>query len=98
LVDAEDTKILLHSYSVAGRVLVSDLLNMSDLENHFLLISASLGPQILKTYSLQKADGGNEELTVPKIAAFFFNILNGKIQVADLSGSIPFDELRQKYL
>jgi hypothetical protein len=98
LVDADDTRILLHSYSVAGRVLVSDLLNLRDLENHFLIISASLGPQILKTYSLQKADGGSEDLTVPNIAAFFFNILNGKIQIVDLSGSIPFDELRQKYL
>jgi hypothetical protein len=98
LVDAEDTKILLHNYSVAGRVLVSDLLNLRDLENHFLIISASLGPQILKTYSLQKADGGSEDLTVPNIAAFFFNILNGKIQIVDLSGAISFDELRQKYL
>ncbi|MDR0685766.1 MAG: hypothetical protein LBF83_11665 [Spirochaetaceae bacterium] len=98
LVDANDAKILLHSYSVAGRVLVSDLLNMKDLENHFLLISASLDSQILKTYSLQKADGASEDLTVPKIASFFFNVLGGKIRIGDLSGSIPFDELRQKYL
>jgi hypothetical protein len=98
LIDASDTKILLHSYSVAGRVLVSDLLNLQDLENHFLIISASLGSQILKTYSLQKADGGSEDLTVCSIALFFFNILSGKIQIRDLSGSIPFEELRQKYL
>lgn len=98
LVDAQDAKILLHSYSVAGRVLVSDLINLQDLENHFLIISASLGSQILKTYSLQKGDGGSEDLTVPNIAAFFFNILAGKIQIGDLSGSISFDELRQRYL
>jgi hypothetical protein len=98
LVDAGDARMLIHSYSVAGRVLVNDLLNFEGMENHFLIISASLGSQILKTYSLQKADGGSEELTVQNIAAFFFSIMNGKIQIADLSGSIPFDELRQKYL
>jgi cytoskeletal protein CcmA (bactofilin family) len=47
--DAEDAKILLHSYFVAGRVPVSDLINLGDLENHFLIISASPGSQILKT-------------------------------------------------
>jgi len=99
LVDESDTKTLLHSYSVASRVLVSDLLNLDDLENHFLIISASLGSQILKTYSLQKEDGGkSDDLTLTNIAEFFFNILNGVIQIKNLSDIIPFDELRQKYL
>ena len=99
LVDEADTKTLLHSYSVASRVLVSDLLNLDDLENHFLIISASLGSQILKTYSLQKEDGGkSDDLTLTNIAEFFFNVLNGVVQIRDLSDSIPFDELRQKYL
>ncbi|MDR2070495.1 MAG: hypothetical protein LBP81_03630 [Treponema sp.] len=60
LVDAEDAKILLHSYSVAGRVLVSELLNLRDLENHFLIISASLG----------KTDNGSEDLTAPNTRSF----------------------------
>jgi hypothetical protein len=99
LVDADDTKTLLHSYSVAGRVLVSDLIDLQNLENHFLIISASLGSQILKTYSLQKGDGSkSDDLTVANIAAFFFKILNGMIPIRDLSGSVPFEELRQKYL
>jgi hypothetical protein len=99
LVDAEDTKTLLHSYSVAGRVLVSDLIDLQNLENHFLIISASLGSQILKTYSLQKGDGSkSDDLTVANIAAFFFKVLNGTMQIKDLSGSVPFEELRQKYL
>jgi hypothetical protein len=64
-----------------------------------LILSASLGSQILKTYSLQKSNGGkSEELTVQNIAEFFFTILNGKTQIQDLSGSIPFEELRKRYL
>jgi cytoskeletal protein CcmA (bactofilin family) len=99
LVDHSDIRIVLHSYSVASRVLVSDLLNMENFENHFLIISASLGSQILKTYTLQKNDGSkSEDLSVPNIADFFFKVLNGIIQITKLSGSISFEELKQKYL
>jgi len=99
LVDETDTKILLHSYSVASRVLVSDLLDMESLENHFLIISASLGSQILKTYSLSKEDGNkSEDLTLTNISAFFFNILSGVVQIRELNDTIPFEELRQRYL
>lgn len=99
LVDETDTKMLLHSYSVASRVLVSDLLDMNNLENHFLIISASLGSQILKTYALQKEDGGkSEELTLPNIASFFFKIVQGVVQIQALQGNVPFDELRKRYL
>jgi hypothetical protein len=99
LVDESDTRMLLHSYSAAGRVLVSDLVDIYSLENHFLIISASLGSQILKTYSLRKEDGGESAgLTVENIAGFFFKILNGTIVIDEISGSISFDELKQKYL
>jgi hypothetical protein len=98
LVDESDTKMLLHSYSVASRVLVSDLLNMENLENHFLIISASLGSQILKTYSLQKEDVSKSiDLNLTNIAAFFFNVLNGIVQIRELNDAVPFDELRQRY-
>jgi hypothetical protein len=83
---------------VAGRVLVSDLINIDNLENHFLIISASLGSQILKTYSLQKEDGGAADLTVDRIANFFFNILNGSLVIEEISGAVSFEELKQKYL
>ena len=99
LVDESDTKTLLNSYSVASRVLVSDLINFENLENHFLIVSASLGSQILKTYSLQKEDGSkSDDLTLMNIAKFFFKILNGVVQIRELSDSISFGELRQKYL
>jgi len=99
LVDESDTRILLHSYSVASRVLVSDILNMENLENHFLIISASLGSQILRAYSLRKEDGGkSDDLTLANIAAFFFRVLHGSVQIRELSDAIPFDELRKRYL
>jgi len=99
LVDEADTKMLLHSYSVASRVLVSDLINLENLENHFLIVSASLGSQILKTYSLPKGDGSkSDDLSLENIAAFFDKILNGSVQIRDLSDAISFDELRQRYL
>jgi hypothetical protein len=99
LVDETNAKTLLHSYSVASRILVSDLLDMENFENHFLVISASLGSQILKSYALQKSDGSkSNELTLTNIAAFFFDLLCGKTVISELSGSIPFDELRLKYL
>jgi hypothetical protein len=99
LVDESDTRMLLHSYSAAGRVLVSDLVDIDNLENHFLIISASLGSQILKTYSLRREDGGESaELTAENIAGFFFKILNGTVVINEITGSISFDELKQKYL
>jgi len=99
LVDDSGTKILLQSYSAASRVLVSDMLDIQNLENHFLIASASLGSQILKTYSLPKSDGGrSEDLSLANIAAFFFKILSGAVQIQDMSGSVSFDELRQRYL
>jgi hypothetical protein len=98
LVDDADTRLLLNSYSVAGRVLVSDLIDFEKLENHFLIVSASLGSQIIKTYSLQKEDGGkSEDLTIENIAPFFFKILNGIIQIREIDGSISFEDLKQRY-
>ena len=97
LTDDSDTRLLLNSYSVAGRVLVSDLIDFEKMENHFLIISASLGPQILKTYSLQTEGGGSKDLTVESVAAFFFNVLNGPVQIREIDGSISFDEIKQHY-
>jgi len=99
LVDETDTTMLLHSYSVASRVLVSDLINLENLENHFLIASASLGSQILKTYSLQKSGGSKSvDMSLENIAVFFSKILDGSVQIRDLSDAVSFDELKQKYL
>lgn len=96
LTDENGTQSLINSYSVASRVLVSDLIDMEKMENHFLIISASLGSQILKTYSLTKSNGEKgPELNVKDITEFFFNVLSGKIQVREIDGKLSFDELKK---
>ena len=98
LTDNDGTQTLINSYSVASRVLVSDLIDMEKMENHFLIISASLGSQILKTYSLTKANGEKgPELNVKDIADFFFNILSGKIQIREIDGTVSFDDLKKNF-
>ena len=98
LTDDNGTQTLINSYSVASRVLVSDLIDMEKMENHFLIISASLGSQILKTYSLTKANGEKgPELNVKDIADFFFNILSGKIQIREIDGTVSFDDLKKNF-
>lgn len=98
LTDDDGTQTLINSYSVASRVLVSDLIDMEKMENHFLIISASLGSQILKTYSLTKANGEKgPELNVKDIAEFFFNILSGKIQIREIDGTVSFDDLKKNF-
>ena len=98
LTDKDGTQSLINSYSVASRVLMSDLVDMDKLENHFMIISASLGSQILKTYSLSMSDGSEgPELNLKDIAEFFFNLLNGKVQITEIEGNITFDELKKSY-
>lgn len=98
LTDDKGTQTLINSYSVASRVLVSDLIDMEKMENHFLIISASLGSQILKTYSLTKSNGEKgPELNVKDIAEFFFNVLTGKISVKEIDGKVKFDDLKKTF-
>lgn len=96
---AEDgTQSLINSYSVASRVLVSDLVDLEKLENHFMIISASLGSQVLKQYNLTMSNGEKgPELSVEKLAGFFFDVLNGKYEIQEISGAITFDELKKEY-
>lgn len=98
LTGTDGTQSLINSYSVASRVLMSDLIDMDKLENHFMIISASLGTQILKTYSLTKANGEKgPELNVKDLSAFFFDILSGKVQIREIDGNVSFDELKKNF-
>lgn len=94
----DGTQSLINSYSVASRVLMSDLVDMDKLENHFMIISASLGTQILKTYNLAKSNGEKgPELDVRSLSSFFFDVLSGKVQVKELDGKVSFDELKKSF-
>lgn len=98
LTDETGTQTLINSYSVAGRVLVSGMIDFEKFENHFLIISASLGSQILKQYSLTRTGGQkSEELSVHNICSFFFDILSGKIEIREISGEVKFEELKKKF-
>lgn len=98
LVGEDDTTTIVNSYSVSGRVLAADMIDMDKLENHFLIGAGALGTQILKVYNLPLKNGGKSfDLTVENIAGFFFAILYGKIQIRDLSGQISFEELKKSF-
>ncbi len=93
LADEEEQKSI-HSYTVVGKVLIADLLDSDKFQNHFLLTAAALGPQLLKSYGLGKdVNGNNTELSIENISNFFFDILNGKIQIQILDGKIDMSFL-----
>ncbi|MGN1340916.1 MAG: hypothetical protein ACI4WS_11535 [Oscillospiraceae bacterium] len=98
LVNDDGSTTTVNSYSVSGRLLVADLVDFDKLENHFLIGAGALNSQILKVYSLTKADGEkSEELTVENISDFFFKIISGVVQIQDLSGEISFADLKKAF-
>lgn len=93
LVDDEIQKTI-RSYTVVGKVLAADLINTDKFQNHFLLTAASLGPQLLRTYDIGlDKDGNPASLEVGKIRDFFFDILNGKIEIQDMDGKFSFADI-----
>lgn len=98
LVDDEGSATTLNSYSVSGRLLVADMIDFDKLENHFLIGAGALNSQILKTYSLTKANGEkSEELNIENISDFFFRIISGAVQIQDISGEISFNDLKKAF-
>lgn len=90
----ENTQKSLHSYTVVGKVLAADLIDIDKFQNHFLLTAAALGPQLLRTYDLGVDTNGNAKpLTFEQIREFFFHILTGKIQIQNLDGTFNITNL-----
>lgn len=93
LADENEQKTL-RSYTVVGKVLAADLIDTDKFQNHFLLTAASLGTQLLKTYDLGPDSHGNLALlTLDNIRNFFFDILSGKREVQELSGSFSISDI-----
>lgn len=93
LADENEQKTL-RSYTVVGKVLAADLIDTDKFQNHFLLTAASLGTQLLKTYDLGADSHGNLALlTLDNIRSFFFDILSGKREVQELSGSFSIADI-----
>ena len=87
------TQRSLHSYSVVGKVLATNLIDTDKFQNHFLLTAAALGPQLLKTYDLgMGSDGQPAVLTTERIRAFFFDLLQGRISVKDIDGKFSIEQ------
>jgi hypothetical protein len=98
LVDDEGANILVNSYSVATRILATDLASPEKLENHFLLSAGALGTQLQRTYALNKTSGGkSEDLTIENISAFLFDVLEGKVVIRDLDSRVTFAELKERF-
>lgn len=94
----EETQKTLRSYTVVGKVLAADLLDMDKFQNHFLLTAASLGSQLLKTYDLGvNSKGEPVTLTFDKIRNFFFDILLGKIEVQEINGNFDISQITGKF-
>ena len=81
----------IHCYTVANKVLMADMLDSDQFQNHFLLKAAALGSQMLKAYGLGKdADGKDTS------RSFFFDLLAGKVKAQPISGSVSIGQLLDK--
>lgn len=94
----QETQKTLRSYTVIGKVLAADLMDMDKFQNHFLLTAASLGSQLLKNYDIGLNEKGEPVmLTFDKIRAFFFDILHGKVEIQDISGKFNISDLTGRF-
>ena len=95
---SEDQKtMLVYSYSVAGKVLAADLVDFERLQNHFLIGATAMGSQVLRTYDLgTDAEGKKAVIQPEQVAAMFWNILHGKIEIPEIDGSFSIQDLASK--
>lgn len=95
---SENSQQTIRSYTVIGKVLAADLLDMDKFNNHFLLSSAALGSQLLKTYDLGIGDDRlSKALNIENISDFFFDILNGKVDIQIIEGDFSLEEIIRKF-
>lgn len=95
---SEETQQIVRSYSVIGKVLAADLLDVDKFNNHFLLVSAALGSQLLKNYDLGMGDNGEgKSLSITHVSGFFFDVLFGKIDIQEMSGAFNIQDIIEKF-
>lgn len=94
----DDKQRTIRSYTVIGKVLAADLLDMDKFHNHFLLTAASLGSQLLTSYDLgPDKEGKIALLSIENISSFFFDILNGKIEVQEMEGKFDINQITGRF-
>ena len=78
--------------------MTADLMDLRKLRNHFILSTASLQEQLVKSYELGKtADGKDLVLDLETVGQFFRDILSGKTVPRTLDGTISFEDLKNHY-
>lgn len=94
----EEVQKTIRSYTVVGKVLAADLLDFDKFQNHFLLSATSLGSQLYKSYHLGVDDKGQPvSMTFDKVKAFFFKILYGTINVAEIDGKFNISDIMANF-
>jgi len=89
LFDEQDNKSVVRSFSIAGKVMMADVLKLDELENHFILRAATLGGHLEKTYKVSLGD-----LDPIKIADSLFRVVEGKVEIPVVERTINLEDLR----
>lgn len=98
LQDKQGNQTMWQTYSVAGKVLAADLLDLKKLDNHFMLSVGSFSEQLVKQYDLGcDKEGKPIKLTLETLGQFFRDIQSGKVKVRELDAKVSFDELKKFY-
>lgn len=92
----DGTILLVHSYSVAGKVLVADMQDFEKLGNHFLINAGALSSQLMKGYEVTASDGRTVQLDLIDIRDFFFRVLDGEVLIRMMDADIDFEEIKKK--
>ena len=94
----EDQKMMqVYSYSIAGKVLATDLVDYERLQNHFLIGATAMCSQILRKYDLGTNANGEKAVIEPeKVAKMFFDILHGTINIQKIDGTFSIQDLASK--
>ena len=98
LTDKDGNVSLWETYSVSGKVLATDMLDMKRLDNHFLLSAGSLGEQTVRQYEFGCDKNGKPiKVSLEKLGMFFSDIQAGRIRVQPLDGKVSFSDLKKFY-
>lgn len=90
----ENTRRTLRSFTVIGKVLAADMINTDRFQNHFLLTSAALGPQLIRTYDLgTDADGRTVILDEVTLRNYFFDLLQGRKEPRELDATFSIADM-----
>jgi hypothetical protein len=92
LADPQGNRFTVRSLSVAGKVMMADMLDAENLRNHFILKTGALAGHLAKTFHLEEGD-----LVPEKVEELFFAILSGARDVKPLDKSVSFQDLRAHY-